>query len=272
MSSTSPTTTTTATAAVEEDVMRIKKKLEKMMKSNEIDVNISIDMLSTLKKLQIDLQILKTTGIGVVLNSLRKSCNSEELGTLAKGLLKNWKKLVPNETTTTTTTTTTPTNTNVSSPNSNSNDSSSKQPISPVSTPPATTNAQQSNGNSSLKRTLSDSPTDNHQHPAKHHAESTSTSSSNGKVGGSVAKSISVPNDSGAGKKFNRSQSYPEVKDPIRLKCREMLSSALELVEPCDDSACMLDCGELAARCEEAVYQEFKNTDAKYKTKYEVAC
>ena len=46
----------------EEDVLRIKKKLEKMIKSNEIDVNMSIDMLNCLRKLQIDLEILKNTG------------------------------------------------------------------------------------------------------------------------------------------------------------------------------------------------------------------
>ena len=92
-----------------------------MMKCNEVDIPTSIDMLNTMKKLPIDLQILKNTGIGVVLNNLRRSCNSEELGTLAKNLLKNWKKLVANESH----------QNNGSSPNSNSNDSSSKQPVSP---------------------------------------------------------------------------------------------------------------------------------------------
>lgn len=89
-------------------------------------------MLTNLKKLPIDLNILKATGIGVVLNNLRKSCNSEELGTLAKSLLKNWKKLVANETTTTTTTTTSSGSQQqqAHSPNSNSNDSTSK-PVSP---------------------------------------------------------------------------------------------------------------------------------------------
>ena len=35
-----------STSTSEEDVLRIKKKLEKMIKSNEIDVNLSIDMLN----------------------------------------------------------------------------------------------------------------------------------------------------------------------------------------------------------------------------------
>lgn len=135
--------TTTTASSIEEDVMRIKKRLDKMMKSNEVDVAVSIDMLKTLKKSNIDLQILKTTGIGVVLNNLRKSCNSEELGTLAKGLLKNWKKLVNNETTQQQQ----QVNAQALSPNSNSNDSTSaiKQPTSPSPPPPA--NVTNGNGN-----------------------------------------------------------------------------------------------------------------------------
>lgn len=128
-------------------------------------------MLTSLKKLTIDLNILKTTGIGVVLNNLRKSCNSEELGTLAKSLLKNWKKLVANETTTQ--------QQQVHSPNSNSNDSTSK-PLSPSpsanSSQPqlhqqnSSSSVSSSNGadrsslnsgftgtNSGIKRTISDS-------------------------------------------------------------------------------------------------------------------
>ncbi len=105
--------------ACEEDVVVIKKKLEKMVKTSEVDVNSSIDMLNALKKIPIDLAILKNTGIGVVLNNLRKSSESEELGTIAKSLLKNWKKLVANESSIQ----------QISSPNSNNNDSN--PPISP---------------------------------------------------------------------------------------------------------------------------------------------
>jgi transcription elongation factor S-II len=105
----------------EDDVMRIKLKLDRMMKggSESIDIKSSMEMLDILKKAPIDLQILKNTGIGVALNNLRKSCNSDELGSLAKSLLKNWKKLVASEQV-------------VHSPNSNSNDS--KGPISPKTT------------------------------------------------------------------------------------------------------------------------------------------
>ncbi len=81
----------------EEDVNRIKKKLEKMLKTNDIDLSQSMDMLNVLKNSQINLQILQNTRIGVVINNLRKVCNSDDLSILAKNLLKSWKKLVSNE-------------------------------------------------------------------------------------------------------------------------------------------------------------------------------
>ena len=232
-------------SSCEEDVMRIKKKLEKMMKTNEIDISVSMDMLNALKKQNIDLQILKNTGIGVVLNNLRRSCNSEDLGTLAKNLLKNWKKLVAEESTNSAAAT----NTNGSSPNSNSNDSSSKQQMSPPqnanSSSAAKLNSQLDNNgsNGSLKRASSDSPDVEKQKPAVRPANE---------------------------RKFNplaRNISFTDTKDPVRIKCREMLAGALELTEAIENGAELCDVNQIACRCEDVIYQEFKNTDVKYKNR-----
>lgn len=180
-----------SSSGCEDDVMRIKNRLDKMMNSKNIDINGSIDMLNSLKKLPIDLKILKNTGIGVVLNNLRKSCNSEELGTLAKSLLKNWKRLVSSESGTN------QINTNISSPNSNSNDSSSaRQPVSPE--PPVTPSKQQlnfsnsiSNGQS-LKRSSSDSP--DNEKPAKSLATSAKVESKTDNKKPSESSTSSVNN------------------------------------------------------------------------------
>lgn len=227
--------------STEEDVMRIKKRLEKMMKSNDVDVKTSIDMLNTLKKLQIDFQILKTTGIGVVLNNLRKSCNSEELGSLAKNLLKNWKKLVAVETAPV-----------ENSPNSN--DSPNQSTRSP-STP------NNSNGNG-LKRTMSDSPEIKNDHK--------NMKTENGKQA-VLHKSSSNPVNSAADqqriREINSSIKYNETKDPVRQKCREMLSQALEITEPIENGAALCDVNLIAARCEEVIFNEFRSTDMKYKNR-----
>ena len=182
--------------ACEEDVLRIKKKLDKMMKTSQIDTQSSIDMLNALKKLPIDLNILKSTGIGVALNNLRKSCDSEELGTVAKSLLKNWKKLVASES-----------SNQISSPNSNNNDSN--PPMSPPVTNGANgslNNSKESNGtsNNNNKRTLSgNSPESN----------------------GNKIQKVEVDTKKSAGKKYNplvRHISFTQTRDPVRIKCREM--------------------------------------------------
>lgn len=220
-------------SSCEEDVLRIKKKLEKMVKTSEIDVATSIDMLNTMKKLPIDLQILKSTGIGVVLNNLRRNCNSDDLGTLAKNLLKNWKKLVANESSSHNHTTTN----NGSSPNSNSNDSSSKQPMSPPppQTPLTTNFSNTVNGNG--KRPI---------------------------------EAESIAPDLPKQHRFNslkRTISHTETKDAVRLKCREMLSQALDLSEAIENGAELCDIHQLAARCEDVIFAEFKDTGMKYKTR-----
>ncbi len=235
----------TKSAACEEDVLRIKKKLDKMMKTSQIDTGSSIDMLNALKKLSIDLTILKNTGIGVVLNNLRKSCDSEELGTVAKALLKNWKKLVASES-----------SNQVSSPNSNNNDSN------PPMSPPLTgsngnnslNNSKESNGNG--KRTFSGSSPDTNGTKMQKVEEVKPTE---------VKKS-----ERSTQKKFNplaRSISFTQTKDPVRLKCREMLANALIINEPIEGDSELCDVNEIACRCEDVIFNEFKNTEMKYKNR-----
>ena len=235
----------TKSAACEEDVLRIKKKLDKMMKTSQIDTGSSIDMLNALKKLPIDLTILKNTGIGVVLNNLRKSCDSEELGTVAKALLKNWKKLVASES-----------SNQVSSPNSNNNDSN------PPMSPPLTgsngnnslNNSKESNGNG--KRTFSGSSPDTNGTKMQKVEEVKPTE---------VKKS-----ERSTQKKFNplaRSISFTQTKDPVRLKCREMLANALIINEPIEGDSELCDVNEIACRCEDVIFNEFKNTEMKYKNR-----
>lgn len=239
----------------EEDVLRIKKKLEKMMKTNDIDAGLSIDMLNTIKKLPIDLQILKSTGIGVVLNNLRRSCNSEELGTLAKNLLKNWKKLVANETQ--------QNNTNGSSPNSNSNDSASKPPMSPP-TQSAPSNGNNTTSGSATKLSFSNTVTGTTNGNGKRPIEAVEAASVPAQKPSATVESAKVK------ARYNplkRIISYTETKDPVRLKSRELLAQALELTESIENGAELCDNVQVAARCEDVIFNEFKNVDMKYKNR-----
>jgi len=78
----------------EDEVLSIRKKLEKMS-GGEADQSQALDLLNCLGKLDINLQILTSTRIGMTVNALRKSSKEEEIITVAKSLIKTWKKFVP---------------------------------------------------------------------------------------------------------------------------------------------------------------------------------
>jgi transcription elongation factor S-II len=54
----------------------------------------ALDLLKTLQKLNIDLDILTKTRIGMTVNELRKCSKDEEVISLAKTLIKNWKRFL----------------------------------------------------------------------------------------------------------------------------------------------------------------------------------
>ncbi|KAI8478941.1 Transcription elongation factor A protein 1 [Branchiostoma belcheri] len=76
----------------EEDVLRIGRKLDKLIAKNSFEN--ALDILKSLKELPMTLDILQKTRIGMSVNNLRKSSNSEEVNALAKSLIKSWKKLL----------------------------------------------------------------------------------------------------------------------------------------------------------------------------------
>lgn len=78
----------------EEQVLAIRKQLEKITGEGATDVQ-AMDLLKQLGELKINLQILTDTRIGMTVNALRKSSTEEETITVAKTLIKSWKKLVP---------------------------------------------------------------------------------------------------------------------------------------------------------------------------------
>jgi len=78
----------------EDEVLSIRKKLEKMS-GEGADQTQALDLLNSLGQLKINLSILTSTRIGMTVNNLRKSSKDEEIITVAKSLIKTWKKFVP---------------------------------------------------------------------------------------------------------------------------------------------------------------------------------
>ncbi|KAI0209556.1 Transcription elongation factor A protein 1 [Lamellibrachia satsuma] len=194
----------------EEDVAKIGKKLEKMVASGTTDHAGALDMLNTLKKLPMKLEVLQKTRIGMTVNNFRKACSNDEVVSLAKSLIKSWKKLLPE-----------------------SNNSSG-----PLS---------RSNSTTSMSSTTSSHNCDNSQETPPTPGESSDNTPSG---------------DDRSQKTFPAKAAVTT--DGIRLKCRELMTSALKMDSPPENSG---DVEDLGAAIEECIFQEFSNTGPKYKNR-----
>ncbi|VDL96455.1 unnamed protein product [Schistocephalus solidus] len=74
---------------------KIVRKLDKMMKRNSIDNELTLKYLHRLQETDMTLDILTKTGIGIIINKIRKETDCSEVTSLGKQLIKEWKKLVP---------------------------------------------------------------------------------------------------------------------------------------------------------------------------------
>lgn len=179
--------------SVEEEVTRIQKSLNKMISEDGTGQEQALDLLKSLQTVNIDLHILTKTHIGMTVNNLRKSSKDDEVISLAKTLIKNWKKFI-------------------------------------------------APGNTSGK-----------------------DSSTSKKKEGKEEKKDEKRED----KKPSVTQ-YPPPKshnltDSVRLKCREMLQNSIQVGDI--DIEGLASVEELATELEEAIYNEFKNTDNRYKNR-----
>lgn len=80
--------------SVEEEVMRIQKKLNKMSSGDGTGQEQALELLKVLQKLPVNLEVLTKTRIGMTVNALRKSSSDDEVISLSKTLIKNWKKFL----------------------------------------------------------------------------------------------------------------------------------------------------------------------------------
>uniref|UniRef100_A0A3B4CIW7 Transcription elongation factor n=1 Tax=Pygocentrus nattereri TaxID=42514 RepID=A0A3B4CIW7_PYGNA len=76
----------------DQEVERIAKKLDKMVHKKNTDG--AIDLLKELKNMKMSLETLQSTRIGMSVNAVRKQSSDEEVQSLAKSLIKAWKKLL----------------------------------------------------------------------------------------------------------------------------------------------------------------------------------
>ncbi|KAG5888293.1 hypothetical protein JTB14_006679 [Gonioctena quinquepunctata] len=184
--------------SVEEEVMRIQKKLNKMTSEDGSGQEQALDLLKELQTLNINLEVLTNTRIGMTVNALRKSSKDDEVISLSKTLIKNWKKFL-------------------SGTNSNEKSSSSTS--------------------SKPKKEKEDKPAREEKERDK---------------------------DRSLQKQFPPSSNTA---DSVRLKCREMLTNAINTDSKSEDFEGCASAEELAEELEEAIFAEFRNTDMRYKNR-----
>ncbi|CAH3837018.1 transcription elongation factor S-II [Pieris brassicae] len=80
--------------SVQEDVLKIQKKLTKMTSDDGTGQEDALELLKALQTMAINLDVLTKTRIGMTVNALRKSSKDEEVISLCKTLIKNWKKFL----------------------------------------------------------------------------------------------------------------------------------------------------------------------------------
>lgn len=182
--------------SVEEEVMKIQKKLNKMSSGDGSGQEQALDLLKALQDLPVNLEILTKTRIGMTVNALRKSSSDDEVISLSKTLIKNWKKFLSGTA---------------------------------KDTPP-----------SSSKKPSSKEKEDKPKEPEKKEKDVRKTPSS------------FPPNNT---------------TDAVRLKCRELLAAAIKTDGIVDSMEGCASPEELAEELEDAIYQEFHNTDNRYKNR-----
>jgi len=221
--------------SVAEEVFKIQKKMSKITTNDDgTGQDQALDLLKALQMLNINLEILTKTRIGMTVNELRKSSKDEEVIALAKTLIKNWKRFL-------------------AAPGGASSGSGKDATASNASKLSSGNKTSSSSASSSKDKDKTTS--------------SSSSSSKDKKREDESKKSSSASSSKDDRNKFSQS-SYPcstsGMNDAVRLKCREMLCNALkvgDIPEGCPDP------DEMANELEDAIYAEIKNTDMKYKNR-----
>uniref|UniRef100_A0A8C4Q4R7 Transcription elongation factor n=1 Tax=Eptatretus burgeri TaxID=7764 RepID=A0A8C4Q4R7_EPTBU len=191
----------------EDDVVRIAKKLDKMVAKKSSSG--ALDLLKELKNIPMTLEVLQSTRVGMSVNALRKQSCDEEVTTLAKSLIKSWKKLLDG---------------------ADGNKTTEKRRDLRAATPPLCQDSMDGEEESSSSGSM------------RPNAPLTPTS----------PRSLSFP-------------PAPVTSDSVRIKCRGLISQALQTNG--DFHIFGSDCEGMASMIEECIFQEFKNTDMKYKNR-----
>lgn len=232
------------------EIVRIGKQLEKLANSDTPNEEVAMDMLRSLQSLPMTLDVLQKSHIGISVNKLRQKFSGSDLASLAKKLIKSWRKLLPGK----------DAKSSPSLGNSQNDHTPSQATPTPKTktSPPPVTYTPQNNTTSINSNTSIASPT-------------TANGETPIEMTPSVAgpsRSDSVSSDSGIvyfSPSVDGDARIPATGDAVRDRCRELLAKAMmkgfEKVTIEEE----IKFHNLAADVEDCVFGEFRDTGNKYK-------
>ncbi|KAL4830809.1 hypothetical protein H8958_003126 [Nasalis larvatus] len=234
----------------EEELLRIAKKLEKMVARKNTEG--ALDLLKKLHSCQMSIQLLQTTRIGVAVNGVRKHCSDKEVVSLAKVLIKNWKRLLDSP----------------GPPKGEKGEERKK-----------TKKKEKGLDCSDWKPEAGLSPPRKKREDPKTRRDSVDSKSS--ATSSPKRPSVERSNSSKSKAESPRTPSSPLTPtfassicllapcyltgDSVRDKCVEMLSAALKADDDYKDYG--VNCDKMASEIEDHIYQELKSTDMKYRNR-----
>lgn len=195
------------------------------------------------------LDLLQKSRVGLSVNKIRKKCDGTDLSSVAKKLIKSWKKLVP---------------------------SSGHSPTAGTPSPVSANKQYHSIGSPVV---MSPPPTAEH-HPVTvptltkpknntQEAQSPSVSNGTSDHSGSLQRSLSTASNDSEVPEFSPSikgeSRVPSTGDPTRDKCRELIIKALEKGYKDITIVEETKFHNLGAQIEQCIFTEFKDTGNKYK-------
>merc|ERR550534_1482003 len=160
----------------------------------------------------------------MTVNNLRKQTKDDQVIATAKALIKSWKKLLP--------------------------DSAGSAGSTPSKSAPA--------GNDGAADQVASAASTKSGDGDKREAEA---GGGGGDSGASTPKD--EPEGSGEGKSGSVSEMVSYTSDPVRLKCRDMLTTALQANKPEDSEG--MDFKGMGGQIEDAIFDHFGDTGMKYK-------
>ncbi|XP_008846809.1 transcription elongation factor A protein 3 isoform X2 [Nannospalax galili] len=233
----------------EKELLRIAKKLEKMVARKKTEG--ALNLLKKLNSCQMSIQLLQTTRIGVAVNGVRKHCSDKEVVSLAKVLIKNWKRLLDSPG-------------NPKGEKGEEREKAKKKEKASdcpdwkpeVGLPPP---RKKGGADHKSRKDSVDSKTSSTSSPRRPSMERSNKSKAE------APRTPSSPLTPTFAPSVCLLAPCYLTGDSVRDKCVEMLSAALKAEDDFKDYG--VNCDKLASEIEDHIYQELKSTDMKYRNR-----